>query len=378
MKEQEFKRAVEQINISDTMQMRILEKVKVSQKTEVRMKSKKKIIAVAVAATFLIGATVFAATSKWSSGFMQNLRISGSQMEHLQNSESNLVAMPHVSDTQNGITVSTAQCLYDGNVMRMSFYVEGYELDPTQTPELEYLVILLDGEQGHNYDWNFYDGIDWTDRKNPVMADGSPVLEDENGNYIPNYRIADGKMEIDLNWQPFVDNAGHLSAEELANKTITILMKNFGDVKGQWELEWNLGSLEKGTEFALNTVLGDTGATVEEVTLYSASAIVNYDFPYTEVLVDAYDENGHLSQTTDFAEPPALVGVRLKDGTVISELNDGGSAGYEKDDKTFVARISFSGILDVSEIDALLFEKSDSPSEGVALTEENCYMVALH
>lgn len=377
MKEQELKRAVKQINISDTMQRRILEKVKKSQKTERPMKSKKKIITVAVAATFLIGATVFAATSKWSSGFMQNLRISKSQMEQLQNSESNLVAMPNVSDTQNGITVSTAQCLYDGNVMRMSFYVEGYELDPTQTPELEYLVILLDGEQGHNYDWNFYDGIDWTDRKNPVMADGSPVLEDENGNYIPNYRIADGKMEIDLNWRPFVDNAGRLSAEEMANKTITILMKNFGKVPGQWKLEWNLGGLEQGTEFAVNTALGDTGATVKNVILHSASVIVNYDFPYTEISVDAYDENGHLSQTTDFAEPPALVGVKLKDGTVISELNDGGSTGYEKDDKTFVARISFSSILDVSEIDALLFKKSDSQSRDTAFTEETCYTVAL-
>lgn len=342
------------------------------------MKSKKKLVPIAIAATLVLGITAFAAVTHYSSGFLQKMNIDKKQMESLQNSDGTLVTMPNVSDTHDGITVSTAQCLFDGNSVRISFYVDGYELDNTTEPELEYLNILLDGEMGHNYDWNFFNGIDWTDRKNPVMADGTPVKEDEKGNYIPNYRTADGKMEIDLNWSPYVEGGGKLSGEDLDGKTITTIMQNFGDKKGKWVLEWKMENLEKGKTFTINSEFGNTGIKVNEVTLYSASAIVKFDFPKKDIEIDAYDENGKAYKTTDFEEPPELVGVKLKDGTVITDINDGGSGGYENGNlNEFVARTNFSKIIDTDKIESLLFIKNYPANGTIKITEKDCYAVKL-
>lgn len=378
MKECDLKNAVENIKLSDNAKMRILEKAKNNRKEESIMKSRKKFVPIAVVAVLVLGITAFAAVTQWSSGFLQKMNINGEQMKKLQNSNSSLVTMPNVSDSHDGITVSTAQCLFDGNSVRMSFYVEGYELDNTVEPELEHINILLDGEIGHNYDWCFFNGIDWSDRKNPVMADGSPIQEDENGNYIKNYRIADGKMEIDLNWSPYVEGGERLSGDDLSGKTITVIMQNFGDKKGKWTLEWTLDNLEQGKTFTLNSELENTGIRVNEVTLYSASAVVKFDFPKTEIETDAYDENGKLYKTTDFAEPPELVGVKLKDGTVVTDINDGGSGGYENGNMNeFVARTNFSKIIDTDEIDSLLFIKN-YPSDGtIKITEKDCYAVKV-
>lgn len=77
MKEQDFKTTMNNIQISDEMQKRIIEKVK---KTNYRkdghyMKSKKKISLIAIAAALVLGATVFAASgivTTWISSSSSN------------------------------------------------------------------------------------------------------------------------------------------------------------------------------------------------------------------------------------------------------------------------------------------------------------------
>lgn len=378
MKEQELKNALNNIRLTDEEEKRILEKVKIKGKEEYKMKSKK-IIPIAIAATLVLGITAFAAVRSWSGGFLQKMNISEGQMKQLQCSASPIVETPDVSDTHDGITVSTAQCLYDGNFVRMAFYVEGYDIESTKEPELEHINILLDGQEGHNYSWCFFDGIDWTDRDNPVMADGSPVKEDENGEYIRNYKIADGKMEINLDWAPYVEGGERLSENELENKKITVLFKNFGGKKGTWKLEWQMKKSEEGMLFTPNEELGDTGIRINEVKLYSASAVVKYAYPQREVEIDAYDEAGNVRKTTDFEEPPVLIGVKLKDGTLLTNINDGGSCGYENGNMNeFVARVNFSKILEKDEIDSLLFIKEYPENGKIKITEEDCYTVKLN
>lgn len=378
MKEHELKKALGKIQLSNDGQKRIMEKLKNKRRDEYKMKSKK-LIPIAIAATLVLGITAFAAVRGWSEGFLQKMNITEGQMKQLQGSDTSAVAMPNVSDTHDGITVSTAQCLYDGNFVRMAFYVEGYDIENTMEPELEHINILVDGQEGHNYDWCFFNGIDWTDRDNPVMADGSPVKEDEDGEYIPNYRIADGKMEINLNWAPYVESGKRLSGKELENKKITVLFQNFGGKKGIWKLEWTMKNSQEGTLFAPNEELGDTGITINEVTLYAASATVKYAYPKREVEIDAYDEAGNVRKTTDFEEPPELIGVKLKDGTLLTNINDGGSGGYENGNTDeFVARVNFSKILNTDEVDSLLFIKNYPENGKIKITEEDCYVVKLY
>lgn len=377
MKEQKLKDALDRINISDERQNRILEKTMIYRKEEKHMKSKKRITVLAVAAVFALGITAFAAVTNWSGGFLSGLNISQKQMENLINADKPLVAQPCVSDEHSGITVSAEQCLFDGNTIRMSFYVDGYELDQTQEPQLESIDVLLDGKPVYNYEWEFFNGISRNGGKHPTMADGSPVKEDENGDYILNYRIADGKMEIDMSLSPVSEDGEHISETELRNKDITVIMRNFADVSGEWKLGWNLGELESGTEFTINKELPNTGAKVKSAVIYPISAIIKYDFAKTEVESEEYDENGKLIKYTDFAEPPTFVGVKLKDATVYTDLANGASVGFENgNDSEFTARVNFSRIINVDEIESLLFVKEESKSKA-DITENDCFEVTV-
>lgn len=375
MKEQELKNTLNKINISEEMQNRILEKTKNYGKDNAYMKFNKKIILVTIAATFILCITVFATVINWSNGFLSGLNISKNQMNTLQNSQQELINMPFVSDTHNGITVSTAQCLFDGNSIRMSFYVEGYELDNTIEPKLNSINILIDDKPVNNYFWEFFNGIDNTNKNNPVMADGTPVKEDKEGGYIPNYRIADGKMEIDVELTPFDENGKALTENELKNKKITVNMEDFGNTKGIWTLEWNLNGLEKGKELLINKELGNSGAKVISADIYASSAVIKYNFPKTEIKDYAYDENNNLVYTTDYAQPPIFIGVRLNDGTLYTDLQNGGSSGYEDiNTDEFVARINFSRIIEVDKIQGLLFLK-DINNDAENITLDDCYII---
>lgn len=378
MREQELKNAMEKITISKEMQSRILKRAKKYQKKNAFRKAKKSWIPAAVAAALLLNITAFAAVFSWSHGFLSHMQISKDQMEKLQSSEESVVSMPQASVTHHGITVSVAQCLFDGSVIRTSFYIDGYELDETQEPQLNYLEIFLDGKPIGNNDWNFFNGIDWTDRQHPVMADGSAVQEDEEGNFIFNYRIADGKMELDLNIYP-IENGHYMTAEELNGKKLTVSMHDFGETSGTWTLEWNLDPVEAPHCFTLQETLGSSGATVTSVTLYSSSAIILYDFPKTIVQDTGYDEtNGKEIEYSDFLEPPELAGVILKDGTVYTNLFHGGSGGYENDaSETFTARVHFSRIIDTDEIESLLFLKNPDAVGKTDNLEEDYYLLKL-
>lgn len=356
MKEYDFEKMLNNVNISEEMQNEILQKVKNTnyEKRRKNMKFRKKLIPAALAATLLLGMTAFAATHiNWSKGFLQSLKIFEKQMEALQDSKNSLVSTPDVSVTKDDITVSVAQCLCDGNTLKISFYVEGYELEKTKEPQLQYLNILIDGKEVSNYAWQFFNGIDWSDKSNIKMADGSPLEIDEGGRYIPNYRISDGKMELNLTVFSPQNDDGKMTKEDFENKEIEIIMQNFGNKKGKWTLKWNLGNLEDGKEIFLNKKVGNTKATVTSVTLYPTSAIIRFDFPKIKIEEEVVDENGKIEICTDYKEAPVFEGVKLKDNTVYTDMANGGSDGFEKDNE-YVSRINFSRIIDINEVKAII------------------------
>lgn len=106
------------------------------------------------------------------------MNVSEEQMIELQNLQDTPVSFPGVSDRQGDITVSVAQCVMDKNDLKIGFYVEGYELESNVEPQLDSISILLDGQVVYNYEWSFFNGIDWDENDNPIMADDSLVQED--------------------------------------------------------------------------------------------------------------------------------------------------------------------------------------------------------
>lgn len=310
----------------------------------------------------------------WSHGMQAQMNVSNEQMLELQDTEGTLVSFPAVSDTRGDITVSAAQCLLDDNNIKVALYVEGYELESSIKPKLDNLSILLDGQPVYNYEWYFYSGIDFDDKGNPVMADGSEALMDAEGGIIPNYQI-DGKMEIDINLSPVDENGKAVT--DLAGKVITIQMDNFGENTGTWTLEWALESGSEAVEVELNEVLGNSGATVTKVELSPISAKIYYDFPMTEIQDMVLDENGSTIESTDFAEPPEFVGIKMTDGTVYTGILNGGTYSYEDmDSSIFIAKISLSRVINPEEVQSLLFLRDDIMIEGEnEITENDCYVV---
>ena len=210
------------------------------------------------------------------------------------------------------------------------------------------------------------------------MADGSPAQMDAEGGIIPDYYNAEGKMELDVRLSP-VDGKGN-DLSDLSGKTIAVQMNDFGDTAGTWRLEWTLGEEEGAVKAQPEAALGDSGATVTSVALFQTSAVICYDFPKQELQGKAVDENGNIVTFTEYAEPPAFVGLQMQDGTVCAEglLSGGGSSGYiNAEGDVFVTRVSFAKVIDPNQVQSLLFLKEEGSSDKTGSIAEHCYVVDL-
>jgi hypothetical protein len=89
------------------------------------------------------------------------------------------------------------------------------------------------------------------------------------------------------------------------------------------------------------------------------------------------DGNGQTEVYTQWQDAPALTGVRLKDGTLIPYIVDGGGAGYmEETGDTYIQRRGLNRVIDVQQVDALLFYKTPV-EDGKQPTEDNFYVVPI-
>lgn len=318
-----------------------------------------------------------AAYMHWSHGMQTQMNVSEEQMIELQKAEKTPVSFPTVSDTRGDITVSVAQCLVDENDIRVALYINGYELESNAKPKLDNLTILLDGQNVGNCEWDFYTGIDWDKEGNPVMADGSEVQKNANGEIVPNYRTAEGKLELDLRLSPVNENGNAVTS--LAGKDIRIQLNNLGETTETWNLEWTLESTSTAVKAKVNEVLGNSGATVTSVEVAPMSIKIYYDFPRTEIQKTALDENGNAKAYTELAEPPRFAGIKMADGTVYSGSFGGGTYGYESTNSSvYVAKVSLLRIVNPKEVQSLLFFRDDIAITGEnEMTEADCYEVKI-
>ena len=78
-----------------------------------------------------------------------------------------------------------------------------------------------------------------------------------------------------------------------------------------------------------------------------------------------------------FVEAPAVVGVRLKNGTLLPYITNGGVEGYlDESQEVYTCSYALDRILDTDQVDALLFLKNSPSGEG-GLTEDDLYIVPI-
>ena len=147
-------------------------------------------------------------------------------------------------------------------------------------------------------------------------------------------------------------------------------------VDGDWAFDLTLPGSDQAQTFELNAELDGSGATVSKAVLTPLSATISYDFPYEEETEIGTNENGEETVSHTFAEPPYFLGFRMKDGTDIRMMG-GGSSGYTgENDEIYQVVESYERVVDIDQIDSLLFKKS-SPQGERALTDEEMYIVPL-
>lgn len=339
---------------------------------------KRAAVAAAAAAISLFALTGAAAVYRnWSRSLSEGLHISEEQQQELESNQ--MASFVEQSCTDNGITVTAQQSITDTYYTHLSFKIEGYQLEAGAEPFLEVKNITIDGRE--DFDWNasFYNGIVSDGSSRPVLADGSSLesLETDENGLIPelSYTMEDGSLEYHMILSKtdekgyFLDKPIHV---ELKNLGTVAKAEYFPDVEGNWTFDWTLQGHSITKECDLNVPLGDSGATVTHVEISPLSLTAEYQFPRQEITGEYMDENQEVQKYTFFTEPPALMGVRLKDGTTYPSLCMGpGSMGYlDEDSDTYLYSFAIDRILDVEQVECLLFLKEASAEESSLETAE--------
>ena len=116
---------------------------------------------------------------------------------------------------------------------------------------------------------------------------------------------------------------------DAVQETILGCWEKIGQLKeGKWAFSWQLTGSDEIYTAKVSEKLGDTGALVTGAEVSPISIKAVYDFPAKMVKEEAVDESsGTVYETDMLAEPPLLAGVKLKDGTLVTDTQ-GGRMGY--------------------------------------------------
>ncbi len=331
-----------------------------------------------------------AAYHYWSRGMQGNLQATPEQQNELVENGTTMLFESHESYesmaiTSGGITVKPVETIVDAHFAHLSFSVEGYDLGETDEPCFEFINVYTgedpDAEEGWvNMSGTFYDGIVCGNDGAPIYDDGTPLEFREDGSFVTHYTDENGALEFVMTL--YAPETG----ESLLGKTIHVGFENLGTVykaeytnvlEGAWNFDIPLSGNDASHTYTPNALLGDSGATVKTAELSPISILLYYDFQGSTYEEPAIDANGNETTTTLDTEPPAFCGVRLKDGSMLKYIANGGSMGYTDEAKTeYCSRFAFDRVIDTEEVEALLFQKS-SPDGDAQLTEDNLYVVPL-
>ena len=352
-----------------------------------------KMVMAGAAATLAVGTltVVSAAYLKWSAGLEKELQVTEEQKQAAV--DSGLASFPEMSVTDGGVTVTAEQSIVDNYYAYLSFKVEGYDVEAGEEPGFDSVEVTVDGEVVTSGS-SFYDGLISGDDGRCVMADGSEIPVDEDGNSLIDYTMEDGSLEYRINLSGKGEKGWLIGKDvHVALTDLGVYSEKAGDVidkvEGTWEFDWTFEGDDTSYVAEVDEALGDTGAVIKEVEVSPISLRAVYEWPRQEVTETAYatsteEVDGELVETTEpiehtsYVDPPRLTGVKLKDGTLLKYVYMGpGSEGYvDNESDQYEIRFAIDRILDVNEVQSLLFGKEILEGEE-ELTEEDFYVVDI-
>ena len=340
--------------------------------TQPRKRSGRKLMIVALATTMLLatltGAAVF---TRWST--TAQIRYNPSEDVKEQAEKSGLSVMleetkgaenPNevLSVTDQGITITAVQTIVDNYHAEIIFRIEGFELPEEELPHV-WPVVSIDGDKhfgGGQSGW-FYDGLTTNENGETVYAsNGLPVQSDEEGCLILDMVANDGSLEY-THYISFAETDGRYIGKEIVCSFQSVDFQShekagmpIPQVEGNWELKWTLRGTSDSITVTPNCKIGDSDVILLDVEIGQKTICARYQL---KEYWEGWDELAEF--------PQRVLGVRMKDG---SEYRCGaGTSGFEDEEKMlyFTEWDIYDAILDISQVESLMFHKGwDLDAEG--------------
>lgn len=382
---QEYTAAMDDIHFSEDAKDSMVRSLAAQTSRKTHLGSRKLMVIALAAAMVLVTLTGAAAFTRWSAT-AQN-RYNPSQDVKEQAEKSGLsVMLEETKDAENpnevlsvtdqGITVTAIQTIADNYGAQLTFRIEGFELPEGEYP-FTWPTVTIDGgldfycSQGGS----FFDGTTQNENGEWVYAStGEPVQsrDDEFQSVILDYVADDGSMEF----------THHISFQETDGryfgKEIVVTFHSFDfqsdkkagmsepQVEGNWELKWTLTGADTNITITPNTKIGDSDVILLDAEIGQKTIRARYK-------VDEYWEGWNELVTL----PQAVYGVRMKDGS--EHICGAGTAGFEDQENMiyFTEFDIFDAILDLSQVESLMFHKGWELDENGELTVETFYYIPI-
>ena len=333
------------------------------QKKHTGFSGKKKLLFL-LAATLIMGTMTAAAVyTRWST--TAQARYNPSQDVKEQAEKSGLSVMLEetkgkensdevLSVTDQGITVTAVQTIVDNYHAEIIFRIDGFDLPEDKLPAT-WPTVTIDGDEhfgGSQSGWFFEGTTRNQDGKLVYASNGQPVQSDEDGNLILDYVADDGSLEYIYSIS-FEKTDGQYLGREIAFSFHSFDFQSDKpagmpepQVKGNWELKWTLTGTSDSISITPNVKIGDSEVILLDAEIGQKTIRARYQ---VDDYWEGWDELVEL--------PQAVCGVRMKDGS--EHMCGGGTSGFEDEENMiyFTEWDIFDAILDISQVESLMFRK---------------------
>ena len=351
-----------------------------------RRYGRRKLMIVALAAAMVLvtltGAAVF---TRWST--TAQIRYNPSQDVKEQAEKSGLSVMLEetkgaensnevLSVTDQGITITAVQTIVDKYQAEITFRIEGFDLPEDEDPFIS-PTVTIDGDLFFygSQSGGFYDGTTRNENGEWVYAStGKPVKsrDDEYQSVILDWVADDGSMEY-THHISFHETDGRYFGKEIVFTFNSIDIQGHRKagpsipyIEGNWELKWTLTGTSDSITVAPNAKIGDSEVVLLDAEIGQKTIRARYK-------VDEFWEG--WNQLVDL--PQAVCGVRMKDGS--EYFRGGGTTGFEDLENMiyFTEYDIYDGILDISQVESLMFHKGWENDENGKPTIQTFWYIPI-
>lgn len=384
---QDFNTSMEQLRFAPESKEEMVQKLMHTQKEQTMYRNnRRKMTLIPLAATLILatltGAAVF---TRWST--TAQTRYNPSQDIKEQAEKSGLSVMLEetkgeenpkevLSVTDQGITITAVQTIVDNYRAEITFRIDGFDLPEDEDPFV-WPTVTIDGDlffygsQGGG----FYDGTTRNENGEWVYAStGEPVKsrDDEFQSVIFDWVADDGSLEY-THYISFNETDGRYFGKEIVFTFNSIDVQghrkagpSIPQVEGNWELRWTLTGTSDSITITPNAKIGDSDVILLDAEIGQKTIRARYK-------VDDYWEGWNQLVTL----PQAVCGIRMKDG---HEYRCGAAtSGFEDQENMiyFTESDIYDGILDISQVESLMFHKGWEKDEAGNPTIHTFYYIPI-